>query len=70
MSFDAEVPGQIDNQGPGKNVLMPDIYADKYDPTVPLLKILDSSSPDDDKSIGFNPYDTAVLQNKFGTKPR
>ena len=49
---------------------MPDIYGEKIDAgervdvTEPLLKILDPSSPDIDKSTGFNPYDTAVLKEK------
>ncbi len=49
---------------------MPDIYGEKIDAgeridvTEPLLKILDPSSPDIDKSTGFNPYDTAVLREK------
>jgi hypothetical protein len=46
-----------------EDVLMPDIYGDNNDDTEPLLNVLDPSSPDD-KSAGFNPYDTAVLQKK------
>ena len=45
-------------------VSMPDIYADEHVPTVNDIKIIDLSSPDIDKSAGFNPYDTAVLQKK------
>lgn len=53
-----------------EDVLMPDIYAVMNVATVTDLKILDQSSPDIDKSEGFNPYDTAVLRKKFGPKPR
>jgi len=63
-AFDAEMHGRIDSLGPGKNVLMPDIYGNEYVATVPDLKILDLSSPDTDESTGFNPYDTAVLRKK------
>ena len=61
-SYDAEVPGRIESQGPGKNVLMPDIHGNEYVATVPDLKILDLSSSDADDQTGFNPYDTAVLR--------
>jgi hypothetical protein len=44
--------------------LMPDIYADDKSDTVPLLIVVDQPTPDDDESIGVNPYDTGVLQKK------
>ncbi len=44
--------------------LMPDIYSESDADTVPQIKTLDEPSPDDDKSAGFNPYDTAVLHKK------
>jgi hypothetical protein len=69
-SFDAKVPGRIETHEPGKNVLMPDIYGNRTDPTEPDLKILDKSSPDVDISTGFNPYDTVVLHTKPGSKKR
>ncbi len=56
------------SQVPGKNVLMPDIYADTHDVTEPLLNILELESPLGDTSSGFNPYDTAVLHEKKGGK--
>ena len=61
-SYDAEIPGRIESQGPGKNILMPDIYGDEYVATVPDLKIIDLSSSDIGESTGFDPYDTAVLR--------
>ena len=47
-----------------EDVLMPDIYADEHVTTVQDLKTLGPSTPDTDKTAGFNPYDTAVLQKK------
>jgi len=64
VSFDLETHGRIESQGPGKNVLTPDIYGNEQVVTVPDLKILDPSSPDTDESTGFNPYDTAALRKK------
>ena len=61
-SFVSEMHGRIESQGPGKNILIPDIYGNEHVATVPDLKILDPSSPDTDESNGFNPYDTAVLR--------
>ena len=64
LSYGAEINGRIESQGPGKNILMPDIYGNEHVATVPDLKVLDPSSPDTDESTGFNPYDTAVLRKK------
>ena len=47
-----------------EDLVMPDIYADEAADTVPILRVIDLSSPDIDKSAGFNPYDTAVLRKK------
>ena len=47
-----------------EDLVMPDIYAVEHVATVPDLKVIDLSSPDIDKSTGFNPYDTAVLRKK------
>jgi len=43
---------------------MPDIYTDECDDTVPHVKVLDLSLTDANKSTGFHPYDTGVLQKK------
>lgn len=64
VTFDSGVPGRLDTHDSRKNVLMPDIYVDGHDVTEPDLKILDQSSTPEDKSEGFNPYDTGVLQKK------
>lgn len=49
---------------PVEDLVMPDIYAVEHVDTVPVLKVIDLSSPDIDESTGFNPYDTAVLRKK------
>lgn len=64
MSSGVAVAGGTGNEEPGKNVPMPDIYADEHIATVPNLKLVDPSAADSDKSTGFDPYDTAVLQDK------
>jgi len=46
------------------NAPMPDIYAEEHDAPAPDRKFLDPSSPDADKTTGFNPYDTAKLHKK------
>ena len=71
--FRTKTPVEADqpsNAVSAENVLMPDIYAVMSVDTVPDLEILDLSTPDIDKSEGFNPYDTAVLRKKVGPKPR
>jgi hypothetical protein len=58
------VDDQSNNTVPVDDALMPDIYAVEPATSKPGPKILDPSSPDIDKSTGFNPYDTAVLRKK------
>ena len=70
LAFGADMRGRIDSRAPKKNVLMPDSDADTCDVTVPQPKVLDQSSPDVDKSAGFNPYATGVMKIKWGRKPR
>ncbi len=64
ISLSAEVAGWMDNHEAEKNVVMPDIYSEAHDATVPQLKLLDLDLTDLDESTGFNPYDTAVFQKK------
>ena len=47
-----------------EDLVVPDIYVVEHVDTVPVLKVIDLSSPDIDKLTGFNPYDTAVLRKK------
>ncbi len=43
---------------------IPDIYADDQGGPAQDRKFLEPSSPDADKTTGFNPYDTAKLHKK------
>jgi hypothetical protein len=61
---DAEMPDLLNTVGYGRDVSMPDIYADGDVVTEPDRKILQQPSADGDESTGFNPYDTGVLQKK------
>lgn len=60
VGFDAEVPGRIENRGPGKNVFVPHKNANQ-DMTDPELSILSDSSLDANKNTGFDPYDTGCF---------
>ena len=55
---------RVECVGPGKTVLMPDIYADEYAANEMHIVVIDDSSPDITKSDVFNPYDTAALHKK------
>ena len=67
-SFDEEDFDQIETDGAGTNVLMPDIYGDQFEATAPNLEPFEPESPAADGSSEFNPYDTAVLHKKDGRK--
>ena len=43
---------------------IPDIYADDHGSPAPSRNFLDPSSPDADKTTGFNPYDTSEMHKK------
>lgn len=49
---------------PTKNVLMPEIYSDEDDVTVPHLKVIDQPTLEDGESPGLDPYDTARIHKK------
>ena len=49
--------------GPGKSALMPDIYADN-NRSAPEITLEEQLPEADEKSVGFNPYDTAVLYER------
>ncbi len=57
-------PGPEPEPEPEPDGMMPDIYADEHVSPPPDRKFLDPSSPDADKTTGFNPYDTARLHKK------
>ncbi len=60
----AKLADSMDNHSAEKNVVMPDIYSEGHDATVPHLTVLDLDVTDLDESTGFNPYDTGILQKK------
>ncbi len=66
LANDEYIVDRIEGQGPVENVVMPEIYADGHVAIEPEFKELDLRSPGVDRSTGYNPYDTAVLQNKDG----
>jgi len=47
-----------------ESVLQPDEKSDELDLTLPNLRILEPASLDTVESVGFDPYDTGVLQKK------
>ena len=53
LAFDASVPGRVESDEPGKDVLMPDIYGFDDTNTQPTLTILKESSYDVIESTGF-----------------
>lgn len=67
MSTDAKkrTPNsRVRSLGPGKTVLMPDLYAEEFSPRDEAFEIAEESPSINDESGGFNPYDTAVLHKK------
>ncbi len=61
VAFDQEVSGQIENRGPGKNVLIQNKYADQATGTEPELSTLSDSSLDANPSAGIDPYNTGCV---------
>ena len=59
-----DVDDSTQDRVPVQDGTMPDIYADEHVAPAPDRKFLDPSSPDADKTTGFNPYDTAKLHKK------
>jgi hypothetical protein len=58
------VSRRVECLGPGKTILMPDIYADEYAANEMHIEVLDESSSDIKATGGFNPYHTAALRQK------
>ena len=58
------VANSMGDQKSGKDVPIPDIYADEHGDTVPQLEIPDQPSLDVSESDGVNPYDTAKIHKK------
>ena len=59
MSTDAKKKPDADSV-----VFMPDIYAEDATEDEATVEVIALSSPDEDTSEGFNPYDTARLYKK------
>jgi hypothetical protein len=59
-----KVNPRSEGPGPGKTVLMPDIYAEENAVEDSASELVDALAPDIEESSGFNPYDTAVLYKK------
>ncbi len=61
VGFDPEMSGQIENERPGKNVLIQDKKADQAMETDQELSILSDSSLNANQSAGVDPYDTGCF---------
>jgi len=65
MSTDAKkVNDRLVSLGPGKTILMPDIYGEESAGEEPQLEVVDPEATEADDSGGFDPYDTAALYKK------
>lgn len=58
VEFDSKVDGQIDDAGPGKNVLRRNKYIREEAGTHETLSILDESAEPDTTEDGIDPYNT------------
>lgn len=56
--------GRLVILGPGKTVLLPDIYDDDYSVENSTIEVDEEPAPEEEESLGFNPYDTARLYKK------
>ena len=63
-SFNMELPDASSVRRSSGSAEMPDIYASEYVAKKAEPEIVDQSLPNVDKFVGFNPYDTGVLQKK------
>lgn len=64
MSTDAKSRFRFESLGPGKNRLMPDIYAEEFTVEEPTLEEIDKPAAEFEETGGFDPYDTATLYKK------
>ena len=58
VDVDTHVSGRIEDNGPGKNVLIRNRYVREDSGTHDTLKILDDSVLDTDEESGIDPYNT------------
>jgi len=70
LAFDASVPGQVESDEPGKDVLMPDIYgfdATNTQPALTILKkssyeVIESTENEVIESTDFDPYNSGSFE--------
>jgi lipoate-protein ligase B len=58
VDLDPRVGGRVEDSGPGKNVLIRNIYLREDTGTHETLKILDDSIIDTEEETGIDPYNT------------
>lgn len=58
IDFPEQLPGEIVDGGPGKNVLIKNRYVREDSGTHDTLKIVDDSLLETDEAQGFDPYNT------------
>lgn len=64
-SFGKELPEPCSPARTKEIVVMPDIYTHDHETKKPDPAIVDQSLPHIDKFVGFNPYDTGIMQKKL-----
>ena len=63
-SFDMKISAHRDTSKPENTAVMPDIYGNACKAKKANPVVVSRSSPNTDKSDGFDPYDTGVLQQQ------
>ena len=69
FAFDGSVPGRVESDEPGENILTPDKYADDTI-TQRALGILDESTLDASDSTGDDPYNSGSFDKSNEWKSR
>ena len=64
-SFGKDLPEACSPARPKEIAVMPDIYAHNHETKKTDPAIVDQSLPHIDKFVGFNPYDTGIMQKKL-----
>jgi len=68
--YGMEPPAPVSQKKPAVQAPMPDIYesapvTEKHTAEKHTADVVDPSLPNIDKFVGFNPYDTGILQKKL-----
>ena len=58
VDFESQVPGKIEDGGPGKNILVRNQYIREETGTYETLKIVNDSLDDEDDGFSDDPYNT------------